>query len=171
MCFRYVILTAKHHDGFALFPSGRSNWNSVDVGPKIDIVGALSNAVRKYKMKFGVHYSLLEWFNKLYHDDKKHNFISTKYTDSIIWPDIKFLVNEYKPSVLSADGNEVAYDTYWRSKELLAWLYNESPVKDEIVVNDKWGKGTDCRHGSFYNCKSAYNRSKFQLSNLNTDYL
>ena len=30
---------------------------------------------------------------------------------------------------------------FWNSTEFLAWLYNDSPVKDAIVVNDRWGSG------------------------------
>lgn len=113
-------------------------------------------------MKFGISYSLLEWFNKLYREDRKNNYLSTKYIDNIILPDMEFLVKMYKPSLISVDGNEVAYDTYWKSKELLAWLYNKSPVKNDVVVNDRWGRGTDCRHGGFYNCKASTKPSKFQ---------
>lgn len=34
--------------------------------------------------------------------------------------------------------------------------YNESPVKDEVVVNDRWGQGTSCKHGGFFNCADRY---------------
>lgn len=158
--FRYVVLTAKHHDGFALFPSGRSNWNSLDVGPKGDIVGALSESVRKHNMKFGLYYSLYEWFNKLYRDDSKNYYTTTNYTDTIVWPDIKYLINEYKPSVLWSDGDRDASCTYWKSRELLAWIYNESPVRDEIVVNDRWGHDMWCKHGDFFNCADSFNPGK-----------
>ncbi|ELT88295.1 hypothetical protein CAPTEDRAFT_91196, partial [Capitella teleta] len=48
-------------------------------------------------------------------------------------------------------------DTYWKSKEFLAWLYNDSPVKDTIVVNDRWGIGDTCNHGDIYTCQDRYN--------------
>jgi alpha-L-fucosidase len=33
---------------------------------------------------------------------------------------------------------------------LLAWLYNESPVKDHVIVNDRWGKGARHHHGGYF---------------------
>lgn len=45
---RYVVLTAKHHEGFTNWESPNSwNWNSVDTGPHRDLVGDLGEAVRK----------------------------------------------------------------------------------------------------------------------------
>jgi alpha-L-fucosidase len=38
----------------------------------------------------------------------------------------------------------------WRSEELLAWLFNESPVKDEVVIDDRWGKDCRHKHGGYY---------------------
>ena len=40
---RYVVLTSKHHEGFTNWPSNVSwGWNSMDVGPKRDLVGKFS---------------------------------------------------------------------------------------------------------------------------------
>lgn len=75
-------------------------------------------------------------------------------------PDIKQLVTDYNPSVLWSDGDWESYDTYWQSTDILAWLYNDSPVKDEIVVNDRWGVGTYGKHGDFYNIADRYNPGK-----------
>ncbi len=49
---RYVVLTTKHHDGFCLWPSAEAGkswgrpWNAMEVGPKLDLVGKLTEAVR-----------------------------------------------------------------------------------------------------------------------------
>ncbi|RXG67554.1 Alpha-L-fucosidase [Armadillidium vulgare] len=69
-------------------------------------------------------------------------------------------VNLYKPEIIWSDGDGEALDQYWKSKEFLAWLFNESPVKDFVVVNDRWGKGVPCHHGSFYTCHDRYNPGK-----------
>ncbi|XP_075969352.1 alpha-L-fucosidase isoform X2 [Anticarsia gemmatalis] len=158
---KYIVLTSKHHEGYTMFPSRRSfSWNSVEVGPKRDIVGELSKAVRDKNLKFGVYHSLYEWFNPIYNEDKRANFSTHKYVMTKLWPDIKQLVNDYKPSVIWSDGDWEAHDVYWKSPELLAWLYNDSPVKDEVVVNDRWGIDIPGKHGDFYNYADRYNPGK-----------
>ncbi|TWU44237.1 Alpha-L-fucosidase [Novipirellula aureliae] len=55
---RYVVITSKHHDGFALFKSMVSNYNIVDYTPfKRDIIKELSEACHRQGLKFGVYYS------------------------------------------------------------------------------------------------------------------
>jgi len=41
--------------------------------------------------------------------------------------------------------------------EFLAWLYNDSPVKDKVIVNDRWADDTRGVHGGFYNFDDRYN--------------
>lgn len=147
---RYVVLTSKHHDGYAMFPTKYSwNWNSVDTGPHRDLLGDLTNAVRARGLKMGYYYSLYEWFNPLYLSNTK------KYVETHMLPQIKELVETYKPSLLWADGQWDKTSKIWRSRELLAWLYNESPVKDEIIVNDRWGVDTVNHHGGFYTSENT----------------
>ena len=53
---RYVVLTAEHHDGFALWDSDLTPWNAVDKGPQRDLVGELGTAVRKKGLKYAPSY-------------------------------------------------------------------------------------------------------------------
>ena len=52
-------------------------------------------------------------------------------------PELKELVTTLEPHVLWSDGDWEASPDYWGSKEILAWLYNDSPSKDYIVTNDR----------------------------------
>lgn len=147
---KYIVLTSKHHDGFTLWPSKESDknwgfkWNAVDVGPKRDVLGDLFKAVRKTSVHAGMYYSLYEWFNPLWKSDKD------KFVKEHTWPQMKDLVNNYQPDVFWTDGDWDAPAETWKSQEFLAWLYNESPVKDKIVVNDRWGSGIRFKHAGIY---------------------
>lgn len=141
---KYVVLTSKHHEGFTLWPSAQSwNWNSVDIGPHRDLAGDLSKAVKKKGLHMGYYYSLYEWFNPEY----LHNF--TKYRDMHMIPQMKDLITRYEPEILWIDGEWEHTSDEWKSKEFLAWLYNDSPVKNNVVVNDRWGSDSRTKHGGF----------------------
>jgi alpha-L-fucosidase len=147
---KYIVLTSKHHDGFALWPSAEANktwgfsWNAASVGPKRDLLGDLFKAVRKTSVHAGMYYSLYEWFNPLWKSDK------SKYAAEHAWPQMKDLINTYQPDVFWTDGDWDAPAETWKSQEFLTWLYNESPVKDKIVVNDRWGSGIRFTHAGIY---------------------
>jgi alpha-L-fucosidase len=142
---RYVVLTSKHHEGFTLWPSKHSwNWNAVDVGPHRDLAGDLSQAVKDKGLHMGFYFSLYEWFNPLYREDVD------RYVDQHMLPQLKDLVTRYEPDIVWPDGEWDHPSETWRSTEFLAWLYNESPVKDRVVVNDRWGSETRSNHGDFY---------------------
>lgn len=161
---KYIVLTSKHHEGFALWPSKYSySWNSVDVGPHMDLVGELANAVRnKTTLKFGLYHSLFEWFHPLYLKDKENGFKTRLFPTRKSIPEMKELITNYKPDILWSDGDADGTDEYWQSKEFLAWLYNDSPVRDTIVVNDRWGVNNIlCHHGDFYTCSDRYNPGIF----------
>ncbi|XP_039487798.1 putative alpha-L-fucosidase [Drosophila santomea] len=161
---RYVVLTSKHHDGFTLWPSKNSyGWNSVDVGPKRDIVKELAAAIRKEtNLRFGLYYSLFEWFNPLWTDDKLHLLMQQHFVERKVRPEQMELVQQYLPEIIWSDGDWEAPAKYWRSEEFIAWLYNDSPVRDTVVTNDRWGFGTACLHGDFYNCADRFNPGVLQ---------
>ena len=161
---RYVVLTSKHHEGFTLWHSNSSwNWNSVDTGPHRDLIGPLAEAVRGKGLKFGLYHSKFEWFNPTYLQDKANGFSTQKFVDEKTLPELYDIVHKFKPEIIWSDGDWDADDVYWKSKEFLAWLYNESPVKDSVVVNDRWGRGCYCLHGDFINCADRYRPGKLQI--------
>ena len=61
---KYIVITAKHHDGFAMFKSKASPYNIVDFTPYgKDVLDALAKACRKYDMKLGFYYSQAQDWN------------------------------------------------------------------------------------------------------------
>jgi alpha-L-fucosidase len=64
---KYIVLIAKHHDGFALWHSAVSDWNVVDRTPwKQDVVARLSEECRTQGLRFFVYYSQLDWHHPDY---------------------------------------------------------------------------------------------------------
>jgi alpha-L-fucosidase len=152
---RYVVPTSKHHEGFCLWPSAEASrdwgrpWNSVETGPRRDLMAELSEAVRSRGLKFGFYYSLYEWYNPLWLTDR------TRFVDQHLFPQFKDVVTRYKPSLIFSDGEWEMTSAQWRSEELLAWLFNESPSRDEVVVDDRWGSDTRHKHGGYYTTEYA----------------
>jgi alpha-L-fucosidase len=147
---KYVAPTSKHHDGFTLWKSEEANkhwkrpWNSVDIGPKRDVLLELTEAGRKRGLQMGIYYSLYEWYNELWLHDRQ------RFIQEHFFPQFKDVVNHVKPAIIFTDGEWEIPSEEWHSPELLAWLFNESPVKDEVVIDDRWGKETRHKHGGYY---------------------
>ena len=156
---RYMNITSKHHDGFCLFPTPYAwNWNSMDVGPHRDFLAELRDACEGTQVKFGVYHSLYEWFHPLYNEDPE------RFALEHLQPMMKDLIERYQPNTLFTDGEwDDPWET-WHSPEFLAWLYNESSVRDFIVPNDRWGKGTRAK-GWGGNLTTEYDWEKFLAKN------
>jgi alpha-L-fucosidase len=59
---KFIVLTAKHHDGFNMFATKQSGYSIVDATPyQRDIVKSLADACRRHNMPFGVYYSTIDW--------------------------------------------------------------------------------------------------------------
>ena len=152
---KYVVPTSKHHEGFCLWPSAEASrtwgrpWNAVEIGPKRDLLGELAKATRAQGLKFGFYYSLYEWFNPVWKADR------AKYVAEHMTPQFKDVVTRYQPAIIFSDGEWDLTSAEWKSEELLAWLFNESPCKDEVVVNDRWGKDCRHKHGGYWTTEYA----------------
>ena len=95
---KYIVITAKHHDGFALFKTSASKWNIVDATPYgKDLLKPLAAACRKYGMKLGFYYSQAQDWNN------PGGAVARKVT-SEGWPN---------PDSASIDAYTLAHNGHW----------------------------------------------------------
>lgn len=135
----YVVLTTKHHDGFCLFPSKYTHFNSVEMGPKRNITGELTEAVRDAGIRMGLYYSgLIDWQyanDPIFEDDDLFGTASPTFAYAdYSYNQMNELVDDYAPSVF---WNDIGWPK--QSEEMmpyfLAHYYN---VVEEGVVNDRF---------------------------------
>jgi alpha-L-fucosidase len=140
----YVVPVTKHHDGVTLWDApGSEGFNTVDRGPKRDLIGPLAAAVRAEGMRFGVYYSGgLDWsvadhppieiVDHLY----SHRPVDAEYAAAAT-AHVRDLIDRYEPSVL---WNDIEWPDAGKADGSLAELmaHYRSTVPDGIV-NDRWG--------------------------------
>ena len=107
---QYIVITAKHHDGFAMFDSKASKWNIVQATPYgKDPLKALADECRRQGMKLGFYYSQdQDWNNGGSaahggHWDKAQDRDMNDYVDKIAVPQVTELLTNYgteTPAVL-----------------------------------------------------------------------
>lgn len=71
---QYFVALANHHDNLDLYDSKYQDWNSVNVGPKKDLIGGWARAAKKYKLPFGVSVHAAHawsWMETAQRSDKK----------------------------------------------------------------------------------------------------
>ena len=100
---KYIVITAKHHDGFALFETAASDWNIVEATPYgKDLLKPLAEAARKHDIKLGFYYSQAQdWvhpggsFWDGYGWDPAQNGSMDEYLRDIAVPQVKELFTNY----------------------------------------------------------------------------
>lgn len=141
---KYVVLTTKHHEGFCLWPSEYTEFNSLQRGPKRDIMGELTEAVRNNDMKMGAYYSgIIDWrytkrpVTNIYESDHP-DCISYSYSD-YAYNQVMELIDLYHPSVL---WNDIGWPEKGREdlKYLFSYYYN---TVEEGLINDRWVGGLE----------------------------
>ena len=152
---RYAFLTSNFHDGYCLWPSPQSpGWNCMDVGPKRDLLGEFSTALREAGLRAGFYYSIGEFNHPLYQAARKPGGDVKPFVREHFQPQLREAVQRYRPSFIYFDGEwEFPLDTFGM-RDFLTWLYRDSPCKDDVVVNDRFGRGSRGKHGGVY-CSEA----------------
>ncbi|MEQ4574967.1 MAG: alpha-L-fucosidase [Gammaproteobacteria bacterium] len=166
---RYVVPVAEHHDGFALYDSRLSDWTAAKMGPKRDLLGELSKAIRAEGLHFGLssHRAEHNWFfdggraidsdvnDPRYADlygpaqvrlrGKDDGDVANDWTPvSQAWLDdwlarTTELIDRYDPDLVYFDW-WIAHPTFRSTlPTLLSYYYNRGAAKGGVVVNYKLG--------------------------------
>lgn len=134
---KYMVLTAKHHDGFAMFDSKVSDWNAVQAsGIKEDLIKKYVDACHAQGMRVGFYYSHeKDWFN---HEraQKSYGPLPEKYR-ALAKAQIKELLTQYGKIDL------IWFDTPMKEHEAFnrecAALVRE--LQPECIINGRIGSG------------------------------
>ncbi|MCB1028570.1 MAG: alpha-L-fucosidase, partial [Microthrixaceae bacterium] len=134
---RYVVLVAKHHDGFCLWPTSVANPHRSGWSTERDVVGELADAVRAEGLRFGLYYSGgLDWtFNDRPIGSPSDLIAAVPGGDYADYADaqVRELIDRYRPDVLWGD---IAWPGNRRS--LAALIDHYRSVVPDGVVNDRF---------------------------------
>ncbi len=159
--FKYVVMGSKHHEGYCLWNTATTNFNSVKMTPKRDFIAEYTTAARRAGLKVGLYFSPMDWrWPGFWKGPKKDPAAWNEFVD-YIHAQVKELVTRYgKIDVLWYDGNappEFSYwgfapkdirgavseelRRYWRADELDAFVRKCQP---HIIMNNRM-----CTEGDF----------------------
>ena len=143
---RYMVITAKHHDGFALFPSDATTWDIADASPyQKDLLGPLTMAAREKGLKMGFYYSQAQDWNHPggakarynegdgWDDAQKGDFDT--YLKTIALPQTRELITRYKPDIFWWD------TPTWMTKERAKPFADTIRQIPGIITNNRLGGG------------------------------
>lgn len=123
----YVILTSKHHDGFCLWDTKSTNYNSVKSGPKRDIIKEFGESAKKYNLRFGVYYSWSEFGIGCTKD----------YMNSVVLKQVDELLT-YNPDIWWFDGDWTCTTKY--SNDFISNICKKIKKQNpNVEINDRLG--------------------------------
>jgi len=140
---KYIVITSKHHDGFAMFDSKASDWNIVKASPfGRDPLKELAAACQKHGLKLGFYYSQAQDWNNIgggvcgTHWDPAHAGSMDDYIRKVAVPQVKEILSNYGPiSVLW-------WDTPCEmNKERASALIEVLKLQPGIIHNNRLGGG------------------------------
>ena len=140
---KYIVITSKHHDGFALYDSKVTDWDVTASGAKRDLLAPLAEAARKEGLKFGLYYSQAQdWTHpggaKLGDGkdwDPAHTGDYDEYLADIALPQVKEIVERYRPDIIWWDTPRNM--TTERVEPFSAFMARHP----EIINNNRLGQG------------------------------
>ena len=150
---KYMIITSKHHDGFALWDSEVSDYDIVDATPfGRDVLRELAEAAAREGIHLGFYHSIMDWHHPdaqaphypTYNTRDKSNPNFPAYVESYLEPQIRELVANYDPAVLWFDGEWIPEWTHEMGLDMYALVRS---LKPEILINNRVDKGRQGMQG------------------------
>lgn len=150
---KYIIITTKHHDGFALWDSKVSDYDAKDFAEiHKDLLAPLKKACDKYGVKLGFYHSIMDWHHPDaqrpnypdYNTDKKTNPNFDRYVENYLKPQLKELVETYDPAVLWFDGEWIPEWNHAYGKEIYTYVRK---MKPDIIINNRVDVGRNGMQG------------------------
>ncbi len=165
---KYLVFTAKHHDGFSMFDTSASDYRitSPDSPFGRDIVRELADACHEAGLAFGLYYSPVDWYHPDYRTENHDSYISfmheqvrelcTNYGQlDILWFD------GLQIHPMSGSGGETYYDPSWAKVWDAQRLFGSiRSLQPDIVINNRCGLEGDFdtpeQHVGFYQTDRAW---------------
>ncbi|MGN1313814.1 MAG: alpha-L-fucosidase [Lachnospiraceae bacterium] len=155
---KYVVLTAKHHDGFCLFDSALTDYKATNTKAGRDLVREFVDACREEGLKVGLYFSLIDWHHPDFpkYGDRQHPMRNREeYRDEVIDFDryLEYMHGQVKELVTNYGRLDIlwfdfSYDDMcgekWKAEELVRMVRKYQP--DVIMDNRLEGAGDN--HGS-----------------------
>ena len=135
---RSIVITTKHHDGFCLFKTATTEYNSVDATPaKRDYVKELSDACRRGGINFAMYFSLIDWNYPHAYPISSHNcdFITPQHHE-FTKAQVTELLTNYGP--ISELWFDMGSNRPEQSKELYELVHKLQP---DCMVSGRLGNG------------------------------
>lgn len=135
---KYMVLTAKHHDGFCLFNTATTDYNAVKRGPGRDLVGEYVKACRKGGLKVGLYFSLADWSVPAHFAGPKRDKKGFADFIRLVHSQVRELMSNYgRIDLLWFDGQNYFTAEDWQSTRLVKMIRSYQP---DIIINDRLPK-------------------------------
>ena len=154
---KYIVITSKHHDGFALYDSKVSNYDIVDATPyRRDPIKELAAEAKKQGLKFCFYYSIVDWHHPTAYVDAPGKDPTAGNRTTKLKPggkeeylnymkaQLQELITTYQPGVLWFDGEWQEWWTEADGKELYQYVRS---LKPDIIINNRVGRGRQGMQG------------------------
>lgn len=127
---KYLVFGCKHHDGFCMFDSKLTNYKITNSPFKRDVVKELADACHKAGLKFGIYYSLPDWYHPDYRTKNHYCYIKFLHAQ------IREICSNYgKIDIIWWDGlGGSAKD--WDSENLFRMIRRLQP---HVIINNRGG--------------------------------